>query len=166
MPLILIAGVGLFVVMLALQVLVWRLLRVRREIAWLFGLYLAIPGVLGISLCAMRAAEPLSILAVGLLYLALAAAYIQTYPALRENIPSFRILLLVDRHSESGLSESEIVARLRGEGLFQTKVDDLVRDGLARKAPDGKLQATGSGAFLAGVFRAYRNLLGLRIGKG
>ena len=163
---ILITGVGVFAAMLALQLGLWRLVRVRREILWLLVLYLVFPVLTGIAVYSIGLIEVAPLLAVTFLYLALAAAYIQTYPALRENIPSFRILLLIDAHANAALSADEIVNQMRNEGLFHTKVDDLVNDGLAQRAPDGRLVLTRYGAVLADVFRRYRTLLGLKIGHG
>lgn len=159
-------GFGSFTLMLLTQLVLWRVMRVRREVLWLLLLYLVLPTLFAVVTLATGQVDALSLFAIGLLHLALAGAYIQTYPALRENIPSFRILLLIDRHAHSGVTAEQVIDYLRSEGLFDSKIDDLVNDGFATKMADGRLMPTRYGAWLADVFRLYRKLLGLQTGHG
>jgi hypothetical protein len=105
-------------------------------------------------------------LAIALLWLALASAYVQTYPVLRHVIPSFRILLLLDRHRAQGLNREEIMRLLAQEGLFASGLGDLEKDALITQASQGRFIVTPIGAALAGAFGFYRRLLGLGRGLG
>ncbi len=158
-------GIGLFIAALVTHVLLWNMFRIRKEVLWLAVVFVVIPLM---ALAALRAAGYLetaaSMIAIGLLHMALTAVYVQTYPALREDIPSLRILTLVHAHA-GGLTRDDLVTRLAGHGLFETKISDLENDAFVR-VRDGRMTLTVAGAALAGVFHLYRRLLASKVGKG
>lgn len=158
-------GIGLFVAALTAHVLLWNMFRIRKEVLWLAVVFVVIPLM---ALAALRATGYLetaaSTVAIGLLHMALTVVYVQTYPALREDIPSLRILTLVHAHS-GGLTRDDLVTRLAGHGLFETKVSDLENDAFVRTR-DGRMTLTVAGAALAAVFDFYRRWLGHASGKG
>lgn len=158
-------GIGLFVAALITHVLLWNMFRVKKEVLWLAVVFVVIPLV---ALAALRAAGYLetatSTIAIGLLHMALAVAYIQTYPALREDIPSVHILMRV--HSQpNGLSREEILGQLDGARFLETKVEDLENDAFV-VSRGGILHLTPVGTVLAVIFGLYRRLLGIQSGKG
>ncbi|MES2400126.1 MAG: hypothetical protein V4573_09085 [Pseudomonadota bacterium] len=152
--------------LLALQVVLWRLLGVKREMLGLAVVYLLVPFIVGIGLVIGAQVNCLDLLLAGFLYLALACGYIQTYPALREDIPSFRILFAVEAAGQAGVSEEGIVAALQAGNLLTKKVEDLSSDRLVGVGVDGKLHLLPAGRLLALIFRAYRKALGLQRGLG
>lgn len=160
------AGVGAFLALLAVQVVLWRLLRIRREMLGLAVVYLFLPFVVLLGLFMGTAAARLDLMLAGFLYVALACGYIQTYPALREDIPSFRILFAIDAAGPAGLSEEGVVAVMQTDKLFTRKTEDLSNDRLVGVDADGKVHLLPAGRVLALVFRAYRKTLGLQRGLG
>ncbi|MES2191485.1 MAG: hypothetical protein V4454_15300 [Pseudomonadota bacterium] len=163
---VLVEGLGAFVVLLALQVVLWRLLGVKREMLGLAVVYLLVPFVVSIGLVIGTQVDLLDLLLAAFLYLALASGYIQTYPALREDIPTFRILFAIEAAGQAGVSEEGIVAALQTGNLLTKKMEDLSSDRLVGVGVDGQLHLLPAGRLLALVFRAYRKALGLRRGLG
>lgn len=148
-----------------LHVIIWRLVYIKREMLSLALLFLVSPVALVVVAGIAGYFGPVEAFAVALISLSLSAAYIQFYPGIKVDVPSFRILMLLDESGKSGMSETRLVARI-GEGeLFSSKVDELENDHLVVR--DGnKIQLTADGRVLALAFIWYRRLLGLGAGKG
>lgn len=157
-------GVGLFVVVLTLHVLMWNLIRIKKEMLWMVFIFFVVPGTALLSAWLAGFLDALSAIASGMLYTSLAVVYIQTYPAVREDIPSIRILMSVHRQP-GGMTRFEIIEHLVAHGFFGIKIKDLQNDSLVR-AQDDRLYLTAMGAGLASVFHHYRKLLGHAVGKG
>jgi len=160
------AGIGFLILALVLHLVLWRFRRVRREMFWLFVLFFVVPLAPLAWLYGGGYASGMELLAAALLWLALASAYVQTYPVLRHVIPSFRILLLLDRHRSLGLRKEEITHHIAQEGLFAAGLGDLESDSLITQTTRGRYVVTRSGAALARAFGFYRRLLGLGRGLG
>ncbi len=163
---VLVAGVSVFLVLLFLQIVIWRVVDVKREMLGLAMLFVVVPAILVASLTIMFKTNSLDLVMSGFLYLALACGYIQTYPALREDVPSFRILFAIDASGSAGLTEEELVVRMQSGDLVSKKLQDLSRDRLVGVNDDGFLYLLPAGRMLALVFRAYRKALGLSRGLG
>ncbi len=162
---VLLNGFLSFVILLVLHLLIRRFIRVQREILLLFMLFLLIP-LLYFTILAIKSAEPLTNLtAVAAVYFSLALVYLQTYPVLTVEIPSFKILRLVYR--QKGITETEIIASMKDDKeLFDAKVEELEKDSLVRRCQDGRYELSGSGRTLANLFILYRSLLGTQWGQG
>ena len=161
---VLACGIGLFIAALTTHVLLWNLFCIRKEVLWLIIVFMIVPFMILVTLCAAGCLDITMATAVGLLHMALAAVYVQTYPALREDIPSMRILMAV-HENYGGLTRHELVARLARHKLFETKILDLENDSFVR-VMDGRMTFTTAGAALAATFNFYRRLLGCDAGKG
>jgi len=157
-------GIGLFIAALTTHVLLWNLFCIRKEVLWLIIVFMVIPLIILITLCATGCLDITVATAAGLLHMALAAVYVQTYPALREDIPSIRILMLV-HENYGGMTRHELVAQLARHKLFETKILDLENDSFIR-VMDGRMTLTTAGAVLAAIFNFYRRLLRCDAGKG
>lgn len=157
-------GIGLFIAALTTHVLLWNLFCIRKEVLWLIIVFMVIPFMILVTLCAAGCLDITLVTAVGLLHMALAAVYVQTYPALREDIPSIRILMLV-HENYGGLTRHDLVAQLARHKLFETKILDLENDSFVR-VMDGRMTLTTAGAALAATFNFYRRLLRCDVGKG
>ncbi len=160
----LIAGIFLFFVVLAMHALLWNLFKIKKEILWLAAVFIVAPGAVAGLSWALGVANASFTIASGMLYVALAAVYIQTYPALREDIPSIRILMTI-RAGSNGMTRREIIERLMRQKLFSTKIADLENDALICIQED-RMRLTTMGAALARIFQAYRKLLGHAAGRG
>lgn len=144
--------------------LLWRIALVKKEILWLFATLLLCPLLLVTAAIVCGYVEFMEGVAIALVHTALAVVYIQTYPALREDIPSIRILMLVDSQPD-GMDRRDILSQLDGAQFLETKIDDLESDALI--ASDGVvLRLTHIGTLLAMIFGLYRRLLGASSGQG
>ena len=132
---------------------------------WLFILFLLLPIVVAIVLVVSGSSTVVDVLAAWLVHVSIAVAYVQTYPALREQIPSFRILLAISAAGERGLDRDDLMLLLGEPSLFSGKISDLSNDGLMREV-DGRLVMTRAGRLLAQLFSGYRRVLGLGSGRG
>ena len=101
----------------------------------------------------------------GALYLAMAAAYVQSYPAFQADIPTFKILLLINEEAGKALSTEKILSKLALGNLFGDKLDDLIQEGLVAEK-EGKLFLGQGGVLLVRIFSRYRQILGLQTGTG
>lgn len=146
------------------HVLLWRIVRVKREIFWLFTIFLLCPLLLVAAAIACGYEEAIEGVAIALVQTSLAVVYIQTYPGLREDIPSIRILTQV--HSQmNGMNREDILSQLDGARFLETKIDDLENDVLVA-SDGGVLRLTFIGTLLAVIFGLYRRLLGAPSGRG
>ena len=132
---------------------------------WVFILFLLLPMVVTSLVVAFGYAGMLDALAAWLVHVALSAVYVQTYPAFREEIPSFRILLAISAAGERGMTQEAILSLFEKSSLFADKMTDLDNDGLLREV-DGRLRLTRAGRLIARTFYHYRRLLGLESGLG
>ena len=98
------------------------------------------------------------------LYIGLSCVYIQTFPALKEDIPSFRILRII-ANNKKGISEKEIIKLMGTTDLFDIKLKELEEDNLLKKE-NSKITLSKSGRILANIFIIYRKILGLGKGDG
>ncbi len=155
------AGLTSFVVCLVAHVVWWRARRPRSDVPALFLLFLLLPSV--VALVALLVAPPLAVAGAFLLHLALACAYIQTYPAAQAQSPSLHILLAVGRVPE-GLTRAELLAGGTPQTLVGARVDDLVANRFIVDSQDGdgKYVLTPTARRLVLFFVAFRRFLGLK----
>lgn len=162
----LLTGLIFFVLALVSHVLLWKFLKIKKEMACLALLFLLITPLLLAGFFAARQALPSEFYASGMIYLSLALAYLQTYPALKTEIPTFRILLLIHKAKGGGLTIGEIEKNLSGDAeLYNLKMTELQADRLLDRR-EGRWALKRAGVFLADTFILYRRLLGLKGGRG
>ena len=160
---ILFTGILCFVLALIAQIFIWRIWAPKKQMFWLFGIFLCMPLFALIACANWFELTLLDSFAAALLWLAMAAAYIQTYPALKEDIPSFRLLLLLEKRA--GMSKEQIIAAMKTDNLFSAKLDELENDSLLVDK-NGRLELSPAGRKLADLFYYYRKMLGLKRGEG
>jgi hypothetical protein len=162
-----VSAAAAFVIAFVLHVLVWRILKPRNDINALGLVFIVLPFVAGGALfLAYKETFCLADFVLSaLLYLTVAAAYIQTYPGMRSNVPTLVIVNLIGR-SKSGLTIEQIKATLTQEQMVQNKVEELADEGFVTMTSDQSIQLTARGRLLANCFIAYRRLLGLSEGAG
>ncbi|MBI3315820.1 MAG: hypothetical protein HYZ87_02460 [Candidatus Omnitrophica bacterium] len=156
----------LFLLLFSAHLAIWRLWKVKKEIFFLVAHFLFVPFFL--FLCGDRLGLwPRHELCAGaLLYFSLAVVYLQTYPALKADIPSFRILLLIQASGSQGLQVRDICEALgRGGSFHVRKMEELQNDVFVSRR-NGNWELTLAGKILTDFFIAYRRFLGFEIGKG
>jgi hypothetical protein len=98
-----------------------------------------------------------------LLALALAAAWVMTYPAIEVESPTLVIVAAVAAAGPDGLAEAALRRALGDDALVRPRIRDLLDEGLA-EARAGRLRLTARGAALARLFALWRRVLGLGTG--
>lgn len=158
-PSLLFIALGWFGACFFVHFLIWRVRRVKREIFWLVFSFLILTPALLLIFTAER-------WAVLLVYAALSTAYLQTYPVLKADIPTFRLLLLIHQSGPRGLTEEELLkTMLPRMGLYDYKLRELEDDAFVRQK-DGRLFLTPFGRAVTAFFTAYRRFLRMEGGLG
>ncbi len=159
-------GFTFFNLMLISHLILWRLCRVTREIFYLMLIFLLLGPLLMGVVCLAGQWIPEEFYASLMVYLSFSLVYLQTYPALRVEIPTFRILRLIQEAKTEGLDERTIYEKMqRGRHLYGPKVTELENDRLLIRQKD-QLVLSKAGAFMADTFIIYRRFLGLKTGLG
>lgn len=161
----LIAGLGLFSSCWIAQIVVWKFLRIKKPIRALGVVFIALPITLIFFSYVRFDFYWQELLLAGVLHLSVAAAFIQTYPAFQEDIPSFKLLMFIDKSPGRRIAEKELIEIMSTDDLLHSKVQDLANEGLARIDGDG-LHLTKSGEMLVKIFSRYRKFIGLPSGAG
>ncbi len=157
-------GTASFLAALAVHILTWRRSKPPREMAWLVGIFLALPALAYLGVLIFTGGTWRLILAF-IWHSALSSAYIMTYPPIQAGCPSLKIILEVHRHRAAGLSREEINGLFPPESMFSDRFDDLVEEGLISWQYDA-WGISGTGRLLARFFLAYRRILNLPLGEG
>ena len=153
-----VTGALWFLLALLAHVVVWRMVRPRREVPWLFLIMLGVPAAAWWA--APSQTRTLSVA------LALALAYIQTYPAVQARSPSLVILGATRRLAIHGCVTRDMIAdAVRADMSLAARFSDLDRERLVERTGDGP-RLTRAGWFLAVVFVAYRRIINLGAGAG
>ena len=155
----------LFSIVFFIQVFIWNFRKIKREIFTLFLIYLS-PILLIINFYWYFDLIILDILIIGILYILLSLAYLQTYPALREDIPSFRILFLIEKSQKKGITKKNIEKKIINKSLLYSKYNDLLNDSMIYHDSNGDIRLTFFSSLLLYFFSLYRSCLGLEIGDG
>jgi hypothetical protein len=156
-PAVLGTGLCTFALCLAVHVLYWRWAKPRAHILLLLVIFFALPttlAFLGAARLSTWLGSGRQALALTLLHWALAAAYVQSFPAAQARSPSLAILLALGEAGASGLTEQDIRDRASADSL-SLRITDLTADGLV-SVSDQRLCLSRAGRLLAVAFRALR----------
>jgi hypothetical protein len=148
-------GLAFFGILLFIHVLVWRLGKVRKQMLWLFLIFVGLP------LFAF-AAFPDQALAI-FLTLCFSTAYVQMYPAAQAQSPSLVFLLFI--HAHPGRARDELMKTFVSSRLLDDRIADLHRDGLIT-GETGQLRLRPFGRLLVKFYARFRTLMKLKRGQG
>ena len=104
-----------------------------------------------------------SMLHIWVLFTLLYLAFMMTLPALMIEIPTFKIIRLIDE--QPGVSEQQLSAKFNLEEMNYGRINNLAKDNLIQNI-NGELRLTTIGKVIAKLFYGYRSILGLGIGGG
>lgn len=159
-------GLSCFALSWLVHLVWWRIATPRGEIKPLFACFLLLPlAVLALLAWVYPVVGLLESGLAATLHLAFAVVYIQTYPAIATEIPSFRLLRLVEAAEPKGADAAQLAEQIGAGELVGSRSDLLYQDGLVEKGPEG-LRLKGAGRLLAQCFTFYRRFLGLGEGGG
>ena len=132
--------------------------------SWLAGIFGGLLLILLLGWVESRVANllpegPLGIAHAVLLSLALAAAYVMTYPAIAVESPTLVIIQAISRRGAEGLPRKALFEQLNDSVLVAPRIRDLLDERLAVR-DDGRIRPTSRGRLLARVFIGWRALLG------
>jgi hypothetical protein len=166
-------GTGLFLMAFVAHVLWWRRRRPRQSAQTLIYLLTAVV-LLGWIIAIIAAstlhaasdvfpADPFAWLQALTLALALAAAYVLTYPALEVDSPTLVIIEAIAERGPAGIAAEEFHRRLNDSVLVMPRLQDLLDEGLVVLKND-HYAPTRKGVMLARIFIAWRKLLRAGVG--
>ncbi len=155
-----------FFILLLFQLILWRLVDIKRQMLVLFVLYFGVPVLFFALFLVSNYWSFLQSFSFFVLIIGLSVFFIQTFPAIQAKSPSIEIILFVSSMKNRNLvSKSDIENSISSKRLLDDRVEDLINDGLV-KLVSGQLVLSLSGRILAGTFYYYRKLLCLEKGKG
>jgi hypothetical protein len=154
-----------FALMMVLHVLIWRVFKVRKQILWLFLIFLGLPtAVFLIGL--VRGQDPTAWALWYLLEFTLSSCYILFFPAVQSESPTLTLVRQLDRHKrDGGLSRERILAAMSTNNPILDRLTDLQNNGLIQ-ASGGPQRLSGPGRLVAIFFFYYRRAMGLPSGEG
>ena len=156
---VLAGGAGLFLLVWAAHVLVWRVRVPRAGRRTLFLVFLgALP--FGVAAAASFAPGAAAEIALGsALYLALALAYLALYVALEGDSPTLAVTGLLAAAGPAGLAREELQRAVGLERHLRSRLDLMVVDGMAAREGDRYVIAA-KGRRLLGYYDLYGRLVG------
>lgn len=166
-------GFLLFALGFCFHLVIWRIRRPRATAQALIALMVVT--VLGGALCLGILSHMLAPVAAltpnGLgewsrtivVALAVAAAYVMTYPGIEVESPTLAMIDVIARNGSRGVTKEELYRQFGDDVVVTPRLEDLLLEGLAHET-SGRVALTGKGLRLAQVFGAWRRLLGLGIG--
>ena len=162
---LLIRSVGMFAGLMVLHVLVWRLLKVRKQILWLFVIFLGVP-TLSLLGGLVRGSAPIDWTLWYLLVFTLSSCYILFFPAVQVESPTLVMIRYLDiKNSSGGLTRDEIMAKMCSDQPVQDRIKDLQNNGLIGSS-EGAQRLNGGGRLVAAFFYCYRRAMKLPMGGG
>ncbi|MFH1222827.1 MAG: hypothetical protein V1647_00615 [Pseudomonadota bacterium] len=155
----------LFIAVFAVHVVYWRTMKPKKQMSPLFYIFILVP-IMVLSLLGYNGILNNSdTILISVLYIALALAYIQTYPAIQANSPSLYLVNLIGK-TKQGLSVAEIERGLGKKQLIDVKVSELEDEKLITVSDNSMMELKPKGKVLALVFICYRAFLGISEGRG
>ncbi len=156
---------GAFMGLMLVHVIVWRLFKVRKQILWLFVIFIGLP-ILGLFAGLAQGADPIECGLVYLLMFTFCSCYILFFPAVQNESPTLAMVWHLDRNKHAGgLSRDEIMEAMSSDRPFQDRLRDLENNGLVRGSM-GPQRLSTAGRLIAAFFYYYRRVLGLPCGEG
>lgn len=156
----------LFFISLLIQLFAIKFLSIKREILMLLIVFIIIPIFLNILNWYFNLIT-LNYISSIILLLGLSGSYLQTYPALKNDIPTFKILFFIDQFNKNkiNIDRTKLIKLFNINELENNKVKELINDGLIKKSND-YFSLTLFGNLMAYIFKKYRCILNLDRGKG
>lgn len=168
-----VVGMALFMLAFVVHVAWWRHGRPQRSGQTLIMLMLTVIGAGWLIVLAVAKLWPgAALLLPGgliafahalLVALAIAAAYVMTYPAIEVESPTLVIVDAIAKGGSAGVDVTELRGKLDDGVLVLPRVRDLLDEGLV-VLEDGRYRPTAKGLALARLFAGWRDLIGA--GKG
>ena len=150
-------GLLFFLALLILQLLIWRVLKPKKQMLLLLLGFFVLPFFF-VAFGFLVGGLPLDWLCA----LSLGCAYLMSFPAAAAQSPT---LVLVNSVVKNKLKTEEEIFRSLGGRLVKDRLEDLQSDGLVKVDGD-HLKLKKPGQILARLFISFRRLLGLPEGQG
>lgn len=146
-------GVAGFAVSFLIHVLIWRLVKPKKQLVWLAGIFVLVPALIYFSLFFILFDKTGLVLS-GVLHILFSFAYILSYPAIQAPSPSLKIVREVRAAMPEGLARRELSRTLEADKPLDFCIDNLLEERLLCLKGD-KLELTLWGRLVSGLFRNY-----------
>lgn len=160
---ILLFGIASFIILFSSHILIWRIRKPSRHMAWLSVIFIIFP-VLIYTLINSWVINK-DIIFIALWNIALSVAYVMSYPAIQAECPTLKIILAVLASMPKGMTFKAINEIFSHNKLFSDRIEDLVKDHLILPKGD-RWDLSFKGRLIVRFFSIYRSLLGLPLGEG
>ena len=163
----LIKGLMTFFSCLVFFLISLKFYRPKKEIFYLFIIFIICPTIYYcfVLLDGGFQQDIIELIVVIEIHYAISLAFIQTYPVLKIEIPTFKILSLLKNAKNTGLTKSNLKELMFEDELYINRLVDLKNDGFISQNGD-IVSLKPSGKILAEIFIYYRRLLGFSTGRG
>lgn len=153
-----------FFVFLFLFSISFRFFGIKNDFIFLVIFFLILPVPLFFYFVTINFFSNFEIVMLLCLFYLLSLTFIQTFPALKENIPSIKILFFIFKNP--GLNNSEVInILLEFDNFIEHKNEELASDSFVTLR-NGKYQLTLIGNLIVLFFLFYRKILGKNNNNG
>lgn len=156
---ILFLGILLFFISFLIHILVWKICLPKNHTVRLlqifFGVFIA-----ALYLLRNNLVLPCENLYLSILFTSLTLAYISNYSAVEVDSPSLVIVGAIASSGSEGLSKDILKEKLNDRVLVIPRINDLLRGGMIYLDGD-RYKLHPKGDFIARIFIAFRNILGI-----
>ncbi len=165
-------GISVFIAVLAVHLIIWRIGVPRRQGRTLFLILVGVPMVvLPVLAWAQEKGVPVWFAPQGiwdfvhilLLACMLSIAYVASYPALQADSPSLVMVMAIDRAEPEGVDKEYFRKKMNDEILIIPRIQDLLVDQMAVLEGD-RYRLTPKGRRIAQFFSFYRYLVNMHKG--
>lgn len=154
---ILFFGSVLFLFSMLFQIAVWHFFLIKKEITVLALLYFIFPLAAFMAFAVYESMDLWDAMLIALFHCIASSCFVLTYPALKGDIPSLRVLKFV--LSNPGTHATEVIKALTKHPAFKSrKLKELETEQLARFRGD-RLILTRKGRLIAVFFYFFRKLI-------
>ena len=161
-------GLGLFILSLIIQVIILRIHIPKRQMAFLFNLFIVIL-VLGISgnfflkysdiVSGSRLLSIPETMHVILFFVSMVLAYLLAYSAVEADSPSLLITMTIYKTGSEGIGEEKLMKTLDMDRFFESRISRLVEDKMI-ELKDGKYRVAPKGRLAMNIVIGYRKIMG------
>lgn len=161
--------IGFFILTVLFHVYLQKGLKIKKIVLLLFINFIFFPVIIFVLILITQLIlgklSILHLLAGLLLYLSLASAYIQTFPAIQTFAPTLRIVYELGKFSKEGLTENQIIEYFPPESMLDDGIDHLLQENFIC-LQDNVYTITSKGKLMANLFVILRKLYRLDKGLG
>ena len=152
------AGIAGFALSFLSHLLIWRLVKPKRQLVWLTGIFVFVPALIYFFLFFIFT-DKADLIQAGVLHILFSLAYIFSYPAIQAPSPSLKIIREIHAAMPEGLSQGDLYRILEADKPLNFCIDNLIEERLVC-LKGSRMELSFFGRLVSGFFRNYCRWLG------